>query len=241
MPKEARRYCDQVKRALLARDLSLAKTLSKAFQDEALRVVESVIATSARETISDRLTMFMGPPRAVDDLLEMTKIFKAREVLATLSAALPDEVDDLSGEALDRTIAALDFFIEADVIMALYGLIVVMRRLATPSQLIRLAIRAAGSRGAARIADTRYAMAVGLVLRDSEDLVALAREQFKEREAGSGSESVRRLSAAVQGLSELDIPAPSVWGKRLAALRGELAWLLRLEADVWTGQPRLGA
>lgn len=241
VPKEARRYSDQVKRALLARDAAMANALAKGFQDEALRVIESTIATSARDTISDRLTTFMGPPRAVDDLLEMTKVFKAREVLATLGAALPDEIADLSGNELDRTIAALDRVIEADVIMVLYGLIVVMRRLAMPWQLIRLAIRAAGSRGAARIADTRYAMAVGLVLRESEDLAARAREQFQEREAGSGSESVRRLSAAVQGLSELDIPPPSVWGKRLAALRGELAGLLRLEADVWTGQSRLGA
>ena len=61
----------------------------------------------------------------------------------------------------------------------LYGLIVVMSRLAAPWQLIRIATRAAESDDTARIAETPYAVAVTLVLGEIEAMVGELRVELK--------------------------------------------------------------
>jgi hypothetical protein len=230
MPQEARRYCDRMKRALLARDVAAATGLSNVFRPEALKSIDRAIFTVGKETISDRLAMFMGSPRAFDDLLEIVKVFKARDVLATLASTLPTKISDLAGEELDHTIAALDRLVEADATMVLYGLILVMRRLAAPWQLVRLAFRAAGSRSTAEIVNTPLALAVGLALRATEDLAGRAREQLQDPEDGFvASETLTLLSVAIKGLSDLEMPAQCVWRKRLSALGREFANLQEVE------------
>jgi len=232
MPKKAKSYSDLMKRALLARDHHAARGLAHVFQGEAVKGLERAIATAGSEAIRDRLVVYMAPPRAFDDLAEIVRILKGRDVLSALASRLPAKISDLGDQNLDRTLAVLDGLAEGNPDMVLYCLIIVMRRLVAPWQLIRLAFRAAGSHGAAQIARTPYAMAVGLVLRSSEDLVERAETQLKESETAAATDTLGRLAAAIKGLGEIELPAESVWGKRLAVLRNKLNKLRKVERAI---------
>ena len=86
----------------------------------------------------------------------------------------------------------------------LYGLVLVMSRLAAPWQLIRIATRAAESDDTARIAETPYAAAVTLVLSEAESMVGELRAELR---AGRPVVSIlKAIHDAARGLrSEMDL------------------------------------
>ena len=121
----------------------------------------------------------------------------------------------------------------------LYALLLVMSRLGAPWQLIRLAIQAAGSDAAARIAETPFAVAVEIVLTDVARMIAALRDSVK---AGRGAEVAGHLKDvhdAVRGLrTELDFSSDSGWSRQLAAFRSEVSKLLQAEIENLPGQVR---
>lgn len=237
-PQKSKRYYELVKRALLARDLPSAKGMAHAFQGNAAKDFERVIFTSGAEAIRDRLSAFMGPPRAFNDLLELIHVFSVRGLLALLASDLPATIADFRGSELDRAAAGLARFVQDDRSTVLYGLVLVMHRLAVPWQLVRLALRSSQGGTVTDIAEAPYAMVIGLVLRTCEDMVARTCEQFREGEAGAASESLTQLAAAVEGVSELPTPLQGAWAKRLTALRAQVGRLKDLEHDTWCGVRR---
>ena len=110
---------------------------------------------------------------------------------------------------------------KADIV--LYGLILLMDRLAAPWQLIRIATRAAESDDAARIAETPYAVAVTIVLGEIEATVAELRSEFK---AGRPVASMlKELHDAARGLAHGNgsCPSTSAWSRQLAAIRSDVS------------------
>ena len=116
----------------------------------------------------------------------------------------------------------------------LYGLILVMNRLAAPWQLIRIATRAAESDDTARVAETPYAAAVTLVLGEAESMVGELRSELR-----AGRPIVSMLKAihdAARGLrSEMDLSVESAWSRQLAAIRAEVSSLLKAEIEATPG------
>jgi hypothetical protein len=120
-----------------------------------------------------------------------------------------------------------------------YSLVLVMSRLASSWQLIRLATRAANSDHAKRIAETPYAAAVQIVL---EEVDRRLRELAADLKSGRGiavSALLKEIHDALRGLrSEIDVPPESAWGRQLSALRAEVSKILSAEIELMPGRVR---
>ena len=99
-------------------------------------------------------------------------------------------------------------------------------RLAEPWQLIRIATRAAASNDENRVADTPFAVAVSIVLADLECMLNDLQAGLKVRR--QVAPLVRAICAAVHGVgTELSFSTDSRWSRRFAAIRGDLASVLK--------------
>jgi hypothetical protein len=113
-----------------------------------------------------------------------------------------------------------------------FALILVMGRLASPWQLIRLAVGSADSDDAALVATTPLAIAVTITLGDIERMVGELKAALK----GVGNPAVisllKSIHDAVRGMrSELDLAVDSPWGRQLAAIRSEVSSALSTEIE----------
>ena len=81
-----------------------------------------------------------------------------------LNANSPGHVNALAGPIMENVKAQIDSPVTADADQFLYSLVLVMSKLASPWQLIRLATRSANSDDAKRIAETPYAVTVEIAL-----------------------------------------------------------------------------
>ena len=136
-----------------------------------------------------RLAVQVGTPRAIEDLDTIVSILSLREVLADLARRLPSQLRTFEREQIDPVQALARSGNDAAGLgqgsacanrtYFVYGLILVMNRLAAPWQLVRIATRAAESDDPVRIAETPYAVAVTIVLGEAENMVAELRAEIK--------------------------------------------------------------
>jgi hypothetical protein len=114
-----------------------------------------------------------------------------------------------------------------------------MNRLAAPWQLVRLATKAAGGDDASRVAETRYALAVDLVLGEVERQVRELAGDLKSGRGVAVSALLKEIHDAVRGLrSELDLPVESPWGRQLTGIRSEISRVLTAEIELMPGRVR---
>ena len=231
IPAEAKALGDDINRALLADDQTKADQLVRALHERAIqRMREAIAAVDTDEKARRRLAVQVGTPRAIEDLSTIIRILSLRDVLADLARRLPHHIRAFEREQIDTVKSLLDAAAaqssletaatrKSDVF--LYGLILVMNRLAAPWQLIRIATRAADSDDTVRIAETPYAMAVTLVLGETESMVGELRAELK---AGRPIASMLKgIHDAARGLrSEMDLSVDSPWSRQLAAIRSDV-------------------
>ena len=109
----------------------------------------------------------------------------------------------------------------------------VKARLACPWQLVRLAVKAAESDAASRIAATPYAVAVTIVLDEIEGMVRDLRAGLKRGAGEAVNTLLKSIHDAARGLrSELDLATDLPWGRQLAAIRSEISIVLKAEIEV---------
>ena len=190
--------------------------------------------------------MQVGTPRALDDLGTLAGILASRDVLADLARRLPNHMRAFEREQIDPVKSLLDAATaqktsatapagKADVF--LYGLILVMNRLASPWQLIRIATRAAESDDAARIAETPYAAAVTIVIGEVECMVSDLRAELKARRPVTSL--LKSIHDAARGLrSEIDLSGDSPWSRQLTGIRTEVSNVLKAEIESTPGRVR---
>jgi hypothetical protein len=105
--------------------------------------------------------------------------------------------------------------------------------------LVRLAIRAAESDSAARIAETSYAVAVDIVLTDIDRMIATLRGSLKTGNSAEIATLLKEIHDSARTLrTEVDLSGDTPWGRQLAASRAEVAKLLLAEIDNLPGQVR---
>jgi len=240
LPQECKSFCDEVSRALLDNATAEAEMLTRAFQNLALQRIEAALAAvEADDKARRRLTGQIGFSGAIDVVKEVVAILKARDELALLGKQLPGHFDALADAKLRGVKALLDARLAQSPHIFVYTLVLVMSRLASSWQLIRLASKAAESDNAARIAATPYAMAVNIVLAEVERLVG---ELTAELKSGRGVAVVALLKAihdAARGLrTELDLAPETAWGRQLAAIRTAISDLLKAEIESMPGRVR---
>jgi hypothetical protein len=242
MPAETRALGDDIRRALLGGDKTKTDQLVRALQDRAVaRMREALASVGADEKAQRRLAIQVGTPRAAEDVTTILHILEIRDLLADLSRRLPNHIRAFEREVIEQAKVLIDGATtghaarKADIVR--YGLVLLMHRLAAPWQLIRLATRAAESDAAVRIAETPYAVAITIVLGQMETTVAELRSEFK---AGRPVASMlKELHDTARGLrTEMDLSVDSAWSRQLAAIRSDIAGMLKPEIDAAPGLVR---
>jgi len=223
MPTEAKAYVDATKRALLAEDKAKSEKLAREFQDRAAGAIGKALSVrSGADHARERLTAFMGPPRAFDDMQKIVGILKMRDELAKLDERLPPRIADLRGEQLDETIRLLNPLVSGTGDGFAQALVLVKKRLVTPCQVVRLATLVARSNKLAVIAKTPYRMAIAVALSDLEEMVSALRKRQAEAGLSDSETLIKRVFDALNLMEvELNLDEDTPWGHRYAKLRAE--------------------
>jgi hypothetical protein len=239
-PQEAKAYIEQVTVLIGANEKKAAEQVTRSFQDLVEQRMRETLATIKGDDKARRQVAFqIGTPNAIDDLREAATILRMREALTVLGSRLPATISNLADDQLDNVKSLLDSPMGRHKDVFLHALLVVMNRLSAPWQLIRLAISAAGTDAAARVAETPYAVAVEIVLTDVERMIATLRESLKARRSGEIAAILKDIHDAARMLrAEMDLSGDSPWSRQLAAMRSEVSRLLQAEIDTLPGLVR---
>ena len=124
--------------------------------------------------------------------------------------------------------------------LLLYSLVLVMSKLASPWQLIRLATKAAGSDDAKRIAETPYAVAVQIVL---EEVDRRVRELATDLKSGRGIAVVGAAQRGPRRAARVALGDRAVGGSRPGAsssprMRADVSKILTAEIELMPGRVR---
>jgi hypothetical protein len=247
IPAEAKALSEDINRALLDDDRIKAEQLTRALRDRALRRIrEAMASVTGDDKARRRLAVQVGTPRALDDLATLTRILANRDVLNDLARRLPNHLRSFERDEIDAVKSVLESAttqkapagapaVKTDVF--LYGFVLIMGRLASPWQLIRLATRAAESDVAARIAETPYAAAVAIVIGEVECMVSDLGTELKARRPVTSL--LKNIHDAARGLrTEIDLSGDSPWSRQLTAIRTEVSNVLRAEIESTPGRVR---
>jgi hypothetical protein len=230
VPKEAKSYSDAVTRALGADDQKAVAAHAEAFHALALpRIREALASQQDKNRVRDSLASYMGPPRAITDLSEIITILTIRRALSAVASKLPEHIGALSGEHLKTAIWALDAA-QADCGHAFnYALLLVMKRLYEPWQLVRLAVATHSCREAA---NSPYHAAVGMVIADAEEKLSVVRTALETGETETTNELIEAIGRTLEGLAnELDLKGNPRAAEKLDAIRNDLRALLAAEIE----------
>lgn len=218
MPMEAKGYADQIGRVLLTNDKATSERLARAFQDQAIQRIQQALNSVQDDARGrQRLAAQVGTPLALDDLRTLFGVLKARDALNVFASRLPAAIKNLADDQLDNVKALLDSPVGGHPDVFLYALILVMGRLAVPCQLVRLAIKAAETDQAARVAATPYALGVTIVLEEMERIMSVLRADVKAGRFAAVGGLLKDIHDAARMLrTEMDLSGDSPWARRCA-------------------------
>ncbi len=170
---------------------------------------------------------------------ELAAILKARDALAIIGSRLPATIGNLADEQLENVTALLDSPIGRHRDVFLYAMLIAMSRLGSPWQIIRLAIHAAKSDVASRVAATPFAVAVDVVLADIERMIDTLHAKMNAGQGADAATLLKNIHDAARALhTEMDLSGDSAWARQLAASRATVARLLQAEIENLPGQVR---
>jgi hypothetical protein len=181
----------------------------------------------------------VGPPEVVEDLLPIGSVLQVREALDTLCGRLPSYLRIFGDSQLASVTASLSGPALQTPQVLPFALSLIMQRLTAPWQIIRLAIKVAGSDDEIRVAATPYGVAVTIALHDLFCLAGNLRMDIKRGHFENVAEHLKTLHDGVRGLrTELDLRNDSAWGKQLASMRAVISNTLQSEIDSVPGRVR---
>jgi len=235
-PQQTSTFVDEIS-ALAARPADV-EAAARRFQDSIGRAVHEALACARNDHKAERqLAGQIGTPRGLDEAREVAAILEARDALSALGKRLPSSIGNLSDHQLDNMKALLD---SANVHpLFLYAALLLMSRLTAPWQLIRLAIKAAGTDESDRVAETRYAITITAVLAEMEAMIWRLDAALKTADAPRIARLLKEIHDTARGLrTEINLAADGAWARQLAALRGEVSKRLGAEIESTPGKVR---
>ena len=181
----------------------------------------------------------VGPPNVVEDLLPIAALLQARDALDTLNGRLPSYLRAFSDSQSAAVSTALNVPSLQTPLLLPFALSLVMQRLSSPWQIIRLAVKMAASDDEIRVAATPYGVAVSIALHDLSCLAASLRADIRRGHFANVAENLKTLHDGVRGLrTELDLRSDSNWGKQLTSIRADISNALQSEIDSVPGRVR---
>ena len=226
VPQEAAAFNHAATEALAAGATAHALALTNVFHD---RVVAALRAAFGDDNVAARRALLrsIGTPRAADEAATLRWALRGRDVLVALGERLPPSIADLPPHHIPACIAQIEKAARPRDVFP-YALIAVIRRLAKPWQIVRLAAHIAGSNTAARIEATPYGLVVDMLLAEVERQIAALSGALADGAGATAVALIRSIDATIQGLRrEIAIPLGSTLGRRLQALSAEAAAVTR--------------
>jgi hypothetical protein len=211
---------------------------ARTFQAAAAAAIQRMVADGAG-TDRQRALGRIGAPSVVEDFAAIGAVLDSREALDALSGGLPSFLRVFGEPQIAALMTALNAPSLQNPLVLPFALSLIMQRLAASWQIIRLAIRIAGSDDEIRVAATPYGVAVKMALDDLSRTSAGLRADIRRGRLENVSEHLKTVRDGIRGLrTELDIRADSSWGRQLAAIRVDISNGLQSEIDGVPGRVR---
>jgi hypothetical protein len=181
----------------------------------------------------------IGSPTVVEDVLPVGAILKNREALDTFNGKLTSNLRVFGESQVNSMIGALNLPALQTPVLLPFALSLIMEHLSAPWQIIRLALKIAGSDDEIKVAATSYGVAVTMAIHDLASVAAELRSEIRRGQFINVSERLKTVHDGVRGLrTELDIRNDSVWGKQLASIRVDISNSLKSEIESVPGRVR---
>jgi hypothetical protein len=240
VPSEASAYCGEMGRALAAADPATCERLTEAFQNLVIVDIRSMLAAmQADHKARRRMAGQIGTPNALEDVGNLATILSGRAAFALIASRLPGHIRNLADGQIEGVKTLLDTSVGAQGNLLPHALLLVMSRLAAPWQLIRLAIEAAESDDASRIAATPYAPAVTITLAEIDRMILELQADLRRGPGPAVNALIKSIHDAVRGVrSELAFTVDSPYGRRIASIRAEVSDVLNSEIESMYGRVR---
>lgn len=240
MPSEMAEFITRYARAQANGDLAEAEQAVRALQLAASKAIAKTLNASQTGQERPKSLARIGSPETVADLPLVGTAFEHRAAFEDLVAHLPNQIRDLDEGHVTSILATLDDNPVLTGPLALpLALVLISNRLASPWQLIRLAIAHARTDDDQRVAATPYGVAVTIVL---DQVIGMVGELMDDLRRGRLDGVVHRqklVHDALRGLrTELDIRQDSPWGRQLAAIRTSVSNGLTSEIEAVPGRVR---
>ena len=227
MPEAIETYLAQANEALGEGEVGTAEALARALQDRAVVAIRSAFGSVEEDNAQRAILAGLSTPRPRDDIEALRWILRGRDMLAKLAAELPERIDDLDAEQVEAAIALIESTARPRDIFP-FALVTVMKRLAQPHQLVRLAMLAAGSRSASRMADTEYGLTLTILLAELERLIGTLSRAIENADQAAAAAHLKHIDNILRGLrAEIVIPVASSLGRQLDGIAAEAAALGR--------------
>lgn len=217
---------------------ALADPLVRKLQIAAAEAIEKVINPEPGVD-RQRAMSRVGPPSTVEDLPGVGAVLANREALETFDGKLSSNLRSFGESQVNSMIGSLNVPALQTPIMLPFALTMILQHLAQPWQIVRLAIKVAGSDDEIRVAATPYGVAVTMAIHDLAQLTADLHDELKRGHYTNVAEKLKLIHDGVRGLrTELDLRSDSTWGKRLAAIRVDISNALKSEIESVPGRVR---
>ena len=207
----------------------------RTFQRSAIEAIAALLA----EPDQRRAAACIGPASAMEDLSGVAAIFTNVDALEGFVNKLPSRFRTFGQPQIESVTAALTTPALRTPQLAGFALRLVMQRLPSSWQIVRLAIHAAETDDAGRVAAHPFGVAVPMAIEELTQIAVRLREDIKRGQLGHAGDHVKTVHDGVRGLrTELDIRADSPWGRSLALLRIEMSDALNTVIDSVPGRVR---
>lgn len=211
---------------------------SDALADAVLPVLRKVLNEPQGKELR-RLVMRIGGQRVFDDLRDMAVVLHNRATLRSLGERLVGPIRVVDEHNARFILSALWPFARGNQVLMPFVAGVVMGKLASAFQIVRIAPLAAETDDGHVIASSPLRAVVDLAITDLERLVVRATNAHDQVEDERLILATQEFSAGLKLLTaEIDFGPELPWTKRIARLRKDMAELLRPQLEVLPGRVR---
>lgn len=224
----------------LERDSGSVSAIDRAIRSIQLAAADAISAVLDPDAAGgQRALARIGAPNVIEDLTSIGALLKAREAIDTLNGRLPSYMRAFGESQIASLMSSLNVPSLQTPQVLPFALSLVMHRLSAPWQIIRLAVRVAGSDDELRVAATPYGAAVTLAIDDLSRISAELRADIRRGHFDNVSEHLKTVHDGMRGLrTELDIRSDSGWGRQLAGIRVDISNGLQSEIESVPGRVR---
>jgi hypothetical protein len=233
LPMMTRDYVSSMNPLISSDNQRGARQVVAAFQTKVVKYLESTLGSpNGVEQTHIKLATYTASRAAFGDLTRIMSVLRVRDALGKFDDALPATITEFDDAQLSRIMELLEPFREIHPQELAFALALVVRRLKTPWQLIRLATRTSPSKNAEDIAASPYAITVSMVLDRLDDWRLDFRAALKADRVIPAKEILTDVYDTEYALQvRIDRLEQSEWGQRLHQLMEEIAKMVEAEVS----------